>query len=187
VSGTEGSNPSPSSGESAANLTSSGSFWRRSAMRIGAALDRCPVSLSGDRGFESCSLQRRVRNEPSPGEEGTGACRPKAATRSKEIVSGNEAEVGGSTAARVPVGKSVKDVLGLAPPADQTHRRQDLQPRRHGGNLLALVLGQLRDAGFAFGEPQLERAPRQWDSGRPRRLRRFERAISGRELPISPL
>jgi hypothetical protein len=82
--GTEGSNPSPSSGESAANLTSSGSFWRRSAMRIGAALDRCPVSLSGDRGFESCSLQRRVYCKPDFLDRGaektisTKRCRPRS-------------------------------------------------------------------------------------------------------------
>jgi hypothetical protein len=51
--GTEGSNPSPSSGESAANLTSS---IRRQSRSV--------VFLAGDRGSESFSLQQRVSCEP---------------------------------------------------------------------------------------------------------------------------
>jgi hypothetical protein len=51
--GTEGSNPPPSSGESAANLTSS---IRRQSRSV--------VSLAGDRGFESFSLQQRVKHTP---------------------------------------------------------------------------------------------------------------------------
>src|ERR1700730_8358399 len=68
--GTEGSNPSPSSGESGANHgCAKGSASRclhprrrltgyvRAVLRL---LSRRP----GDRGFESCFLQRRVRSEP---------------------------------------------------------------------------------------------------------------------------
>jgi hypothetical protein len=54
----------------------------------------------------------------------------------------------------VLVGESVEDVLGFAPPPDQTNDEQRLQSRRHSGDLLALVFGQLRHARFALGKPQ---------------------------------
>src|ERR1700736_2241838 len=82
--GTEGSNPSPSSGESGTN-------------------------------------RRRVKKEqehadPKPPPD------LKKSYQATRLRSADQRQ-------HVPVGKSVKDVLGLAPPADQTHRRQDLQPR----------------------------------------------------------
>jgi len=57
------------------------------------------------------------------------------------------------------VGESVEDALGLASPPDQMHHRQGLQSRRHGGDLLALVFGQLRHARLALGEPPQEPKP----------------------------
>jgi hypothetical protein len=59
----------------------------------------------------------------------------------------------------VLVGQCVEDVLGFAPPPHQTHHRQGLQSRRHGGDLLALVFGQLRHARFAIAETQQKPQP----------------------------
>jgi len=59
----------------------------------------------------------------------------------------------------VLVGERVVDVLGFAPPLDQARRVERLQARRHGGDLLAFVFGQLRDAGFTLGEPHQKAQP----------------------------
>jgi hypothetical protein len=65
--GTEGSNPSLSSGESLANLTFGAASHRR---RIPSMIVGVPTSgasfLTGDRGFESGSLQQRVRLSQEP-------------------------------------------------------------------------------------------------------------------------
>jgi hypothetical protein len=59
----------------------------------------------------------------------------------------------------VLVGKSVEDVFGLASPPDQPHQGQDLQSRRHSGDLPALVFSQFRHASLGFGEPQQKPKP----------------------------
>jgi hypothetical protein len=58
----------------------------------------------------------------------------------------------------VLVGKSVENVLGLAPAPNQANDGQGLQSRRDGGDLLA-VLSQFRHARLALGEPQQEPKP----------------------------
>jgi hypothetical protein len=53
----------------------------------------------------------------------------------------------------VLVSESVENVLGLAPPLDQTHHEQRLQPSGYGRDLLTLVFSQLRHASLARSEP----------------------------------
>jgi len=51
------------------------------------------------------------------------------------------------------VRKRVKDVLGIASPDHEAYRKERLQARRHGSQLLPFQLGQLRYAEFAPAEP----------------------------------
>jgi hypothetical protein len=60
---------------------------------------------------------------------------------------------------QVLVGESVKNVLRFAPPLDQTHHEQRLQPSGYGRDLLALVFSQLRHASLARSEPHEKPEP----------------------------
>jgi hypothetical protein len=60
---------------------------------------------------------------------------------------------------QVLVSESVENVLGLAPPLDQTHHEQRLQPSGYGRDLLTLVFSQLRHASLARSEPHEKPEP----------------------------
>jgi len=60
---------------------------------------------------------------------------------------------------QVPVGERVEDVLRLTPSFDQTRREQRLQSRGYRRDLLALVLGELRNASLTRREPREKPEP----------------------------